>query len=81
MLLQDDKSFYPIYNIAPVVRMDTLAANPAIADALNALAPLLTDDVMSGLNFQVDGPDKKEPGEVIERVPGGERPVTKRLWD
>ncbi len=65
VLLQDDKSFYPIYNIAPVVRMDTLAANPTIAEALNTVAPLLTDDVMAGLNFQVDGPDKQEPGEVI----------------
>ena len=65
VLLQDDKNFYPIYNIAPVVRMDVLAANPAIAEALNTVAPLLTDDIMSGLNFQVDGPDKKEPGEVI----------------
>ena len=65
VLLQDDKGFYPIYNIAAVVRMDTLAANPTIAEALNIVAPLLTDEVMSGLNFQVDGPDKKEPGEVI----------------
>jgi osmoprotectant transport system substrate-binding protein len=65
VVLEDDKSFYPIYNIAPVVRMDTLAANPGIADALNAVAPLLTDQVMAGLNYQVDGPDKLEPGAVI----------------
>jgi osmoprotectant transport system substrate-binding protein len=54
VVLQDDKTFYPIYNIAPVVRQDTLAANPQIADALNTLAPLLTDDVITGLNAQVD---------------------------
>lgn len=65
VVLQDDKSFYPIYNIAPVVRMDTLAANPTIATALNTVAPLLTDEVMSGLNYQVDGPDKMEPEAVI----------------
>jgi osmoprotectant transport system substrate-binding protein len=65
VLLQDDKSFYPIYNIAPVVRMDVLEQNPAIAAALDKVAPLLTDDIMSGLNYKVDGPDKKEPGEVI----------------
>ena len=65
-LLQDDKTFYPIYNIAPVVRMDTLQANPKIADTLNRLAPLLTDQVMSGLNWQVDGPDKKEPAAVAK---------------
>ncbi len=66
VLLKDDKSFYPIYNIAPVVRMDTLQANPQIATVLNKLAPLLTDAVMSGLNWQVDGPDKKEPAAVAK---------------
>ncbi|MDQ2997283.1 MAG: quaternary ammonium transporter [Chloroflexota bacterium] len=54
VVLQDDKTFYPIYNIAPVVRQDTLQNNPKIADALNKLAPLLTDDVIAGLNAQVD---------------------------
>jgi len=54
VVLQDDKTFYPIYNIAPVVRQDTLQSNPKIADALNKLAPLLTDDVIAGLNAQVD---------------------------
>jgi osmoprotectant transport system substrate-binding protein len=54
VVLQDDKTFYPIYNIAPVVRQDTLQNNPKIADALNKLAPMLTDDVITGLNAQVD---------------------------
>jgi osmoprotectant transport system substrate-binding protein len=63
-LLEDDRSYYPIYQIAPVIRQDTLAANPAIAETLNALAPALTNDVMSGLNWQVDGPDKREVADV-----------------
>jgi osmoprotectant transport system substrate-binding protein len=63
-LLEDDKGYYPVYQIAPVIRQDTLTANPAIADALNELAPALTDDVMSGLNWQVDGPDKQEIADV-----------------
>ena len=60
VLLQDDKHFYPIYQAAPVVRGDTLKKSAKIADALNRLAPLLTDDVMAGLNWKVDGPEKKE---------------------
>jgi osmoprotectant transport system substrate-binding protein len=60
VLLKDDKGFYPVYQAAPVVRADVLGKNPKIAEALNKLAPLLTDDVMAGLNWQVDGPDKKE---------------------
>lgn len=64
VLLEDDKSLWPPYHVAPVVRSDTLTANPGIADALNPIAPLLTDQVMSALNWQVDGPDKLEPEEV-----------------
>jgi osmoprotectant transport system substrate-binding protein len=66
VLLEDDKSYYPIYQLAPVVRDDVLQANPGIADALNPLAPLLTTEVMAGLNYQVDGPDKKEPADVAK---------------
>ncbi len=60
VLLKDDKSFYPVYQAAPVVRADTLEKNPKIAPALNKLVPLLTDDVMASLNWKVDGPEKKE---------------------
>lgn len=60
VLLKDDKHFYPVYQAAPVVRADVLEKNPKIAEALNRLAPLLTDEIMAGLNWQVDGPDKKE---------------------
>jgi osmoprotectant transport system substrate-binding protein len=42
-----------------VVRQDTLQKNPKIAETLNKLAPLLTDDVIAGLNAQVDI-EKKE---------------------
>ncbi|MGH2374387.1 MAG: glycine betaine ABC transporter substrate-binding protein [bacterium] len=60
VLLKDDKNFYPIYQASPVVRADVADKNPKVAGALNKLAPLLTDDVMAGLNWQVDGPGKKE---------------------
>jgi len=66
LLLEDDLTFYPIYNIAPVVRMDVLKTYPQISDVLNTLAPLLTDSVMSDMNWQVDGPDKKEPAAVAK---------------
>ncbi|MCA9880707.1 MAG: hypothetical protein KC442_23080 [Thermomicrobiales bacterium] len=64
VLLEDDKGLWLPYHVAPVVRDATLTAFPAIADALNPIAPLLTDEVMAGLNWQVDGPDKLEPDEV-----------------
>ncbi|MBC5809452.1 MAG: quaternary ammonium transporter, partial [Candidatus Eremiobacteraeota bacterium] len=59
----DDKHFWPAYQVAPVVRRATLEKHPEIATALDALAPLLTDDVMRGLNLQVDGA-KREPADV-----------------
>ena len=64
LLLEDDKVFYPIYNIAPVIRQETLEMYPQIAQILNDFAPLLTDDIMSALNWQVDGPEAKEPADV-----------------
>ncbi|MGI9253028.1 MAG: glycine betaine ABC transporter substrate-binding protein [Thermomicrobiales bacterium] len=66
VLLKDDKSLWPPYHVAPVVRQATLDAYPTLAETLNALAPLLTDQAMSGLNWKVDGPDKMEPDEVAE---------------
>lgn len=66
VLLKDDKNFYPVYQAAPVVRADVAEKNPKIAEALNKLVPLLTDDVMAGLNWQVDGPDKKEYAAVAK---------------
>ncbi len=71
-LLQDDKNAYPIYQIAPVVRQDTLAANPAIAEALNRMAPTLTNEVMSGLNWAVEGPDKREVADVAREFLQGQ---------
>lgn len=63
VIFQDDKHFWPTYNVAPVVRADALKRLPAIADALDALAPLLTDDAMRMLNYDVDG-KKAEPADV-----------------
>jgi osmoprotectant transport system substrate-binding protein len=64
IVLEDDKHLFPAYQVAPVVRNAALDANPALAQALNAVSPLLTDDVMQNLNLQVDGPQKREPADV-----------------
>ncbi|MDR5684279.1 MAG: glycine betaine ABC transporter substrate-binding protein [Armatimonadota bacterium] len=60
VLLRDDKNFYPVYQAAPVVRAEVLERYPKIADALNKLAPSLTDAIMAELNWRVDGPEKRE---------------------
>jgi osmoprotectant transport system substrate-binding protein len=66
VLLKDDKNFFPIYNIAPIVRQEVLDKNPKVKDALNKLAPKLTDDTMRALNLQVTA-DKKEPAAVAKQ--------------
>jgi osmoprotectant transport system substrate-binding protein len=53
-VLEDDRSYFPAYNIAPVVRTDTLDEHPEIADVFAGITPLLTDEVMIGLNGRVD---------------------------
>ncbi len=63
VVLEDDQNMFPPYQVAPVVRQDTLEANPQIADALNALAPRLTDQVMQELNYEVTG-NQREPADV-----------------
>ncbi|MBC5800394.1 MAG: quaternary ammonium transporter [Candidatus Eremiobacteraeota bacterium] len=63
VLLADDKHFWPSYQVAPVVRDDTLAAMPSLAAHLNALAPFLTDAVMRRLNGQVDR-EKMDPADA-----------------
>ncbi|MFV9505527.1 MAG: glycine betaine ABC transporter substrate-binding protein [Oscillochloridaceae bacterium umkhey_bin13] len=70
--LEDDKKGYPIYQIAPVIRQDTLAANPAITELLNRLSATLTGEIMSGLNWQVDGPDKREIPDVAREFLQGQ---------
>ena len=72
VVLQDDKQFYPPYQVAPVIRQDTLQANPQIGGILNPLAPRLDDKTMATLNWMVDGPDKKEPADVARQFLSGQ---------
>ncbi|HEV7726233.1 MAG TPA: glycine betaine ABC transporter substrate-binding protein [Modestobacter sp.] len=62
-VLEDDRGYFPAYNIAPVVRTDTLDEHPEIADVFAQITPLLTDEVMIGLNGRVDV-QGEEPADV-----------------
>jgi len=66
VLLEDDKGLRPPYNVAPVVREEILTAYPDIPARFNPVTASLTDEVLSGLNWQVDGDDKKDPAEVAK---------------
>ena len=61
-LLEDDKQFWPPYNLAPVVRDQVLKANPDLADILNQVSAKLDTTTVTQLNAKVDvdGQDYEE---------------------
>ncbi|MFC3885637.1 glycine betaine ABC transporter substrate-binding protein [Bacillus songklensis] len=63
--LEDDKKLWPPYYAAPQVRGEILEKYPEVGEILNKVDALLTDKVMAGLNWKVDG-DKEEPAKVAE---------------
>jgi osmoprotectant transport system substrate-binding protein len=64
-VLEDDKKLFPPYYLVPVVRRDALKANPKIAEVLDKLAPLLTNEKMRAMNAAVER-DREEPADVAE---------------
>ncbi len=66
VVLEDDKNLWPPYHVAPVVRQAALDANPGIADALNAVAQLITTEAQIGLNGQAIGDDPMDPADIAK---------------
>ncbi|QQK64661.1 glycine betaine ABC transporter substrate-binding protein [Cobetia sp. cqz5-12] len=64
-VLEDDKDFFPDYALTPVVREEILEANPELEAQMNELSAKLNDNVMAGLNSQVDV-DRKSVEQVAE---------------
>ncbi|MDR2742845.1 MAG: hypothetical protein LBB98_11940 [Treponema sp.] len=65
VLLIDDKSIWPPYNIAPVVRQNILDKYPKIADILNGVNALIDTKTATILNAEVDL-KKREYAEVAK---------------
>lgn len=63
VILQDDKKFFPPYNGAVVIRMETLEKNKGLLDVINKLAGTMTDEIMQELNYRVE-----VKGESVEAV-------------
>jgi len=62
-VLEDDKQFFPLYNLTEVVNSDLLAAHPELEEIFGQLNPKLTNDVMMALNARVDS-DGEDPALV-----------------
>ncbi len=54
VLLRDDKYLWSPYNVAPVVRRQTLAREPRIARILDAVSPRITDSAAARMNAAVE---------------------------
>ncbi|MGO4174536.1 glycine betaine ABC transporter substrate-binding protein [Bosea sp. TAF32] len=61
--LDDDKGLFPPYYVAPVVRRQTLEANPKIAELLEAVGTQIDNATMRTLNARVEK-DREEPRDV-----------------
>ena len=63
ILLEDDKHFWPPYNIIPVVRQEVIDAHPDVAEIINKISAAIDTETMTKLNAQVDI-DKEEYEDV-----------------
>lgn len=63
VVLEDDKEFFPKYNVAPVLTKGVVDDFPQVADLFAPVVEKLTDDVLIELNAQVDV-DGREPADV-----------------
>jgi osmoprotectant transport system substrate-binding protein len=62
-VLEDDKAFFPHYNLSAVVNSKVLAEHPELAEIFSKLSPKLTNEVMLELNAKVDT-DGEDPAIV-----------------
>jgi osmoprotectant transport system substrate-binding protein len=53
-VLEDDKAFFPHYNLSPVINSTVLEEHPELAEIFGKLSPKLTNEVMLDLNAKVD---------------------------
>lgn len=62
IVLEDDRNFWPPYNIVPVIRQDILDENPDIEAVINEISETLDTETMISLNalVDVDGEDYLE---------------------
>jgi len=54
VVLNDDKTIFPPYFAAPVVRQDALQKYPELEPTLNMLSGRINDSIMTDLNYRVD---------------------------
>jgi len=66
VMLEDDLSFFPPYDAAPVVDNQLLKDTPGLAEALTKLSNTISTEKMQQLNYEADN-NLVEPSVVAER--------------
>ncbi len=61
-VLRDDRKLWPPYNVAPVVRKQTLQTQPHLARILDRVSPAITDTVARQMNAAVES--GQDPSDV-----------------
>ena len=64
-ILEDDKEFFLPYHAVPIAKIETLKKYPELSGITDSLKDIMTDEVMRGLNYQVDVL-KKDPKDVAK---------------
>ena len=71
IVLNDDRSIFPPYFAAPVIREEVLQKHPMLEGVLNQLAGHINDSVMTELNYRVDylkqSPEKVAKDFLVEQ--------------
>lgn len=62
-VLEDDRNFFPKYNLSAVIRQETLEAHPQLRTLFETVSEKMTDEVLMGLNARVDV-EGEEPATV-----------------
>ncbi len=62
-VLEDDKKFFPAYNVAPVLRTDVLEKYPQLREIFGQISTKLSNSQQQKLNLKVDV-DGQEPADV-----------------
>jgi osmoprotectant transport system substrate-binding protein len=70
VVLRDDRHLWSPYNVAPVVRRQTLAKHPKIATILNAVSPRITDGAAQRMNAAVESAHR-DPADVASAFLAG----------
>jgi len=71
-VLDDDRRFFPPYDAAPVVRLDTLRRHPGLRKALAELGGILTEQEMRQWNYEIDANQRSaaDVARELRRVKG-----------